>query len=691
MKKVGITPAFSFRLFHLRFLCGKSKHHIEFDLIGVGISAEPVGIVTSVSSEEVFAVGTYRLIERAVVYLVIRLNRVALAMKLLKGRVWITAVTALILILLGWVFWQDVHAFQPFETTKRFTVMLEGTYSVDGGKWQTIDNSKTIDEHFHKAVFKGKLTKTVSSYRIMNIISKNVWYTIYDSNGEIIDAYDRRAEEDYPDSPYIGDHLKNTPGYYVNQEYLELKKRFQSDKELTLEVEFPYELTTENFSDCFYVLTCYSDGIYQTLFFEALAPVLMFLLVCFFGVFFFPIASGLLGRIDLRYVAFGALCFFTGIYMVIGKISDYLNLWIIDPTVCLMTDKVCLCLFVLAVMIYLRSLLHNKISKNIVTAAITAYLALTVTEVVLQMTNVADMMATAGAMYIAMIICAVVMISLLGIEIRGKKRFVLFDYLISWVPLSAFLMIDLLDIYLHIPGGAHLWFGLAVTTIYQMVRFAMDFRRQYKEAIHYQQVQRELYEAKVSVMVSQIRPHFMYNALSSIAILCKLNPDTAYTATVTFSDYLRGNMDSLKQTAPVPFARELEHMKKYLYIEKLRFDDQLNIEYDIQATDFEIPLLSIQPLVENAVKHGVGMKEDGGTVKISTRETDNAYEVIVEDDGVGFDTTAERKNDGRSHVGMENTKRRIKEMCGGEVIIESEIGKGTKARVIIPKKEESGQ
>ena len=82
----------------------------------------------------------------------------------------------------------------------------------------------------------------------------------------------------------------------MNQEYLELKKRFQSDKELTLEVEFPYELTTENFSDCFYVLTCYSDGIYQTLFFEALAPVLMFLLVCFFGVFFFPIASGLLGE-----------------------------------------------------------------------------------------------------------------------------------------------------------------------------------------------------------------------------------------------------------------------------------------------------------------------------------------------------------------------------------------------------------
>ena len=92
----------------------------------------------------------------------------------------------------------------------------------------------------------------------------------------------------------------------------------------------------------------------------------------------------------------------------------------------------------------------------------------------------------------------------------------------------------------------------------------------------------------------------MYNALSSIAILCKLDPDTAYKATVAFSDYLRGNMDSLKQTTPVPFEKELEHLKKYLYIEKLRFDDQLNIEYDIQTTDFKIPLLSIQPLVENA-------------------------------------------------------------------------------------------
>lgn len=196
--------------------------------------------------------------------------------------------------------------------------------------------------------------------------------------------------------------------------------------------------------------------------------------------------------------------------------------------------------------------------------------------------------------------------------------------------------------------------------------------------------EKELYEAEVQIMVSQIRPHFMYNTLSSIAMLCKLDPDTAYEATINFSDYLRCNMDSLKQTAPVPFTKELEHLKKYLYIEKLRFQDLLNIEYDIQTTDFFLPLLSIQPLVENAVKHGVGMKEDGGTVTIATRETEDAYEVIISDDGVGFDVN-EKKDDGRSHVGMENTKKRLRDMCNADIIITSKVGEGTTARVIIPK------
>ena len=123
----------------------------------------------------------------------------------------------------------------------------------------------------------------------------------------------------------------------------------------------------------------------------------------------------------------------------------------------------------------------------------------------------------------------------------------------------------------------------------------------------------------------------------------------------------------------------------------MRFDDMLNIRYDIQTEAFSVPQLSVQPLVENAVKHGVGMKEDGGTVTIATRETETAYEILISDDGVGFDTSAPPKEDGRSHVGMENTRKRLKEMCNAEIVITSTPGEGTIAKIIIPKakKEES--
>lgn len=215
------------------------------------------------------------------------------------------------------------------------------------------------------------------------------------------------------------------------------------------------------------------------------------------------------------------------------------------------------------------------------------------------------------------------------------------------------------------------------------------------EADHYNKetlrTQKELYDAQVQIMVSQIQPHFMYNALASIAILCKLDPATAYEATVTFSKYLRGNMDSLKQTEPVSFERELEHLKQYLYIEKLRFADKLDIKYDIHTTDFKVPMLSIQPIVENAVKHGVGMKREGGTVTIASNETENGYEIVVSDDGAGFDTDAPKKDDGRSHVGMENTKKRLRDMCNAEITVASTPGEGTTVRIIIPKVSKEGE
>ena len=143
-------------------------------------------------------------------------------------------------------------------------------------------------------------------------------------------------------------------------------------------------------------------------------------------------------------------------------------------------------------------------------------------------------------------------------------------------------------------------------------------------------------------------------------------------------------MDSLTQKEPIPFNKELEHVKNYIDIEQLRFGERLKIEYDILAENFTIPPLTIQPIVENAIKHGVNQKPEGGTVKISTNETDNDFIVMVSDNGVGYDIT-QVLDDGRSHVGITNIKKRLKTMLGASVKTNSVIGEGTQVTITIPK------
>lgn len=203
-------------------------------------------------------------------------------------------------------------------------------------------------------------------------------------------------------------------------------------------------------------------------------------------------------------------------------------------------------------------------------------------------------------------------------------------------------------------------------------------------------VQREIEntELQVSIMLSQIQPHFLYNSLTSIAMLCEKNPSQAKKATIAFAEYLRVNMDSLKSKRPVPFEKELEHVKTYMMLEKLRFGEHLNIVYDIKATNFYVPPLSLQPLVENAVKHGIGMKQDSGTIVIESREEDNAFIIKVKDDGIGF--IPERIiQDDKQHVGIENVRKRLKDIAHADLLIESQLNVGTTVIITIPKEENS--
>ncbi len=199
-------------------------------------------------------------------------------------------------------------------------------------------------------------------------------------------------------------------------------------------------------------------------------------------------------------------------------------------------------------------------------------------------------------------------------------------------------------------------------------------------------LQLELQKNRESIMLSQIQPHFLYNTLNTIYYLCGKDAKTAQNAISSFSDYLRENLDSLDSEDLVVFEKELHHVKTYLQLEQIRFDEELKVVYDIQTTAFLLPILTVQPLVENAVKHGISKKRGGGSVTVATREHADCYAITVSDTGVGFDTE-EYMHDGKKHVGIENVRRRLQTMCGGTLSIVSAVGNGTTATVIIPKKE----
>lgn len=192
----------------------------------------------------------------------------------------------------------------------------------------------------------------------------------------------------------------------------------------------------------------------------------------------------------------------------------------------------------------------------------------------------------------------------------------------------------------------------------------------------------KLKDSRISIMLSQIQPHFIYNTLGTIERMCLKDPEKAFNLVRNFSLYLRGNFSELDSVAPIRFADELKHVEYYVNIEKVRFPD-MTIEYDVETTDFVLPALSVQPLVENAIKHGLMRLESGGTVVIRAYETPRHFCVEVKDDGVGFDTSLSVEE--KKHIGLRNIRGRLRAMVNGELIIESQIGTGTRAVILIPK------
>lgn len=269
---------------------------------------------------------------------------------------------------------------------------------------------------------------------------------------------------------------------------------------------------------------------------------------------------------------------------------------------------------------------------------------------------------------------------------KGKARFI---YVCSILPLISFEMdVVMIDLGIWNTGVSSkyifiVFFVVAMVMVLKIIPNNINALTKAKELETEKKIlNAELAESRISTMMSQIRPHFIYNTLGSIEQLCELNPPKVGALVHNFAKYLRGNFGELDNPKPILMSQEMEHVHYYISIEHVRFPD-MTFSFEMRSGDFSLPALTVQPLVENAIKHGLMKLQKGGSIRVISYETDTDYCICVEDDGVGFDTS--ELLDEKKHIGIRNIRDRLKVMVGGTLEIESAQGVGTKVLITIPK------
>ena len=268
---------------------------------------------------------------------------------------------------------------------------------------------------------------------------------------------------------------------------------------------------------------------------------------------------------------------------------------------------------------------------------------------------------------------AIILLNLAGTIQRRNllSRKVWLSFLIALLPMAATVLVHMfVDIYPLIDICA----VLSALSLYSLI--LSDQLEQYMRQ------QQEIAHQRANIMVLQMRPHFIYNTMTSIYCLCDKYPQKAKRVTLDFTTYLRKNFTAIASREPIPFSDELEHTRAYLSVEQIQFKDSLFVDYDTPHTQFRVPPLTLQPIVENAVKHGMDTEFPPLRISIRTRKTDWGSEIIVEDNGPGFNPDTDEGNE--PHIALANIKQRLKMMCSGEMMIMPNDGGGTVIKVIIP-------
>jgi two-component system, sensor histidine kinase ChiS len=221
---------------------------------------------------------------------------------------------------------------------------------------------------------------------------------------------------------------------------------------------------------------------------------------------------------------------------------------------------------------------------------------------------------------------------------------------------------------------------------------ASEFRARTRTLLRMKQSIRDKLHMEMALIQAQIKPHFLYNTLNTIASLSEIDPERTRELLNDFGSYLRSSFDMLNLEKRVPFSKEWTLVQSYLQIEQARFGNRMRFTLSVpEHLSFQLPPLSVQPIVENALRHGILPRFEGGNLHIEVIADPAGYWIKVKDDGVGFASDkleAVLSGTYRSGIGLMNVHRRLISAHGSGLTIKSEVGFGTEVSFRIPRVKE---
>ena len=549
-----------------------------------------------------------------------------------------------------------------------------GEYSYDGAEWYPYDDEADLSTKHEKIILRGHLEMDIAEGSRMNLYCNHIGVSGY-RNGELIfiDVKTEFSQMGYP-------LMKSICGQAWAEFYLpEILHTDEIEIHLTNVHKYNDEDAYRDLLSQIYITEGY-DNVLATIIEQKIEPfniiggAVLALSALLIGA---AITSFLMkGVITTELLQYGFLSFFVGAYILL----DNMYVFGMDEIMVFRTYGRQLCMMI--AMFLIEMIIVSKMSGKIRIVGRCSLLTSFIVTTLLLLMSITGVLIYDTQPYWMLsqgLVCLVLMVCVIGEIIKDKKKW-------EWYAFLALLLSAMLD-YFDVAETVYnenicskvVFAVLMLVYLVRGVRFVIMSQH---ALVREKKLQAELADLRIATMFSQIKPHFIYNTLGTIEQFCVESPEKAKDLVHKFALYLRGNFVEIGNAAPIPLSQELEHVKHYVSIEQVRFPD-MQISYDVQTEEFLVPALTVQPLVENAIKHGLMGLETGGSVEISTYAKEDGYYICVKDDGVGFDESA--LDDGKPHIGIANIRTRVESMCDGTLSISSIPGTGTTAVIWIPK------